>query len=183
FVAYFNEGIKPMPTSRLTLTVSAAVAVACAAPAHNASQTGGSAIPEALARFKARSGGERWDRVSGIAQSGTIAVGGLSGSIEIVQDALTGRSASHFALGPGTGAQGFDGKVRWQQDFGGEVATLDAPEALAEARTTAWLTAFGYWYPQRGGASVAAPEKRSEGGRRFRFLAGAPPRAAPRARG
>jgi len=163
-----------MPASRLTLTASAAVAVACAAPTHSERQVGGSEIPEALARFKARSGGERWDHVSGIAQSGTIALGGLSGSIEIAQDALTGRSVSRFALGPGTGAQGFDGKVRWQQDFGGEVATLDAPEALAEARTTAWLTAFGYWYPQRGAATWSAMEDRSDAGRRFRVIVATP---------
>ena len=163
-----------MPASRLTLTASAAVAVACAAPTHSERQAGRSEIPEALARFKARSGGERWDHVSGIAQSGTIALGGLSGSIEIAQDALTGRSVSRFALGPGTGAQGFDGKVRWQQDFGGEVATLDAPEALAEARTTAWLTAFGYWYPQRGAATWSAMEDRSDAGRRFRVIVATP---------
>ena len=163
-----------MSASRLTLTASAAVAVACAAPTHSERQAGGSEIPEALARFKARSGGERWEHVTGIAQSGTIALGGLSGSIEIARDALTGRSVSRFALGPGTGAQGFDGKVRWEQDFGGEVATLNAPEALAEARTTAWLAAFGYWYPQRGAAAWSAMEDRSDAGRRFRVIAATP---------
>ena len=68
-----------MPASRWTLTACAATAVACAAPTHSAKQTGGSEIPEPLARFKERSGGERWDRISGLSQSGTIAVGGLSG--------------------------------------------------------------------------------------------------------
>jgi len=64
-----------MPASRLTLTASAAVAVACAAPTHNASQTGGSEVPEALARFKSHSGGERWDRVSGISSHAPMSCG------------------------------------------------------------------------------------------------------------
>jgi predicted aspartyl protease len=106
-----------------------------------------------LARFKAATGGSAWDAVTSLELRGTLSAGGLSGPLAVVQDARTGRSVSRYSLGSLQGAEGFDGKTGWQQDPGSESVALDAPEAVATARTQAWLAALAYWYPARGAAT------------------------------
>src|SRR5215475_2086800 len=109
-----------------------------------------------LAQSKQASGGAAWDAKKTIHASGTVATGGLSGDITIVQDLATGRSSDQYKLGPVTGADGYDGKVGWTRDPGGEIAALDAPEAVRRAKSGAWLDAHAYWYPDRIKASYGA---------------------------
>src|SRR5690349_14266405 len=80
-----------------------------------------------LARWKAASGGARWDAVKSVRTDGTLGAGGLSGAFDAVQDVAGGRSNDHYKLGPIEGADGYDGAVAWSRDPGGEVAALDAP--------------------------------------------------------
>ncbi|MEO8669822.1 MAG: aspartyl protease family protein [Tahibacter sp.] len=102
-----------------------------------------------LAQFKEVSGGERWDNVASLQESGTILAGGLSGKFESTREVITGRSVSEHALGSFRGGAGYDGSSAWQRGPGGEIVVLDAPEAKRRARSQAWLDARGYWYPQR----------------------------------
>src|SRR5690349_7131682 len=74
-----------------------------------------------MARFKAASGGVAWDRVKTLHATGTLAAGGMSGEVVVVQDLQTGRSADAYKLGTIEGADGFDGKLAWTRDPGGEV--------------------------------------------------------------
>jgi hypothetical protein len=127
-----------------------------------------------LARWKAASGGARWDAVKSVRTDGTLGAGGLSGAFDAVQDVAGGRSNDHYKLGPIEGADGYDGRVAWSRDPGGEVAALDAPEAKRRARSQAWLDARGYWYPARIGASYAKPETRELDGRRYDVLVATP---------
>ncbi|GAA0711218.1 aspartyl protease family protein [Dokdonella soli] len=120
-----------------------------------------------FARYKAASGGERWDSVKSQRMTGTLTAGGLSGAFEALQDLSTGRSSDHYQLGPVEGADGYDGKVGWSRDPGGEVAALDAPEAKRRARSQAWLDARGYWYPARIGARYGKMASRELEGRRY----------------
>ncbi|MBA8887638.1 hypothetical protein FHW12_001852 [Dokdonella fugitiva] len=127
-----------------------------------------------LARWKAASGGARWDVVKSVRTDGTLGAGGLSGAFDALQDVAGGRSNDHYKLGPIEGADGYDGTVAWSRDPGGEVAALDAPEAKRRARSQAWLDARGYWYPARFGASYAKPETRELDGRRYDVLVATP---------
>lgn len=120
---------------------------------------------DVFARYKAASGGERWDRVEALRAEGTLKAGGLEGAYDATVDVATGRSVSHYVLGPIDGAQGYDGLVAWSRDPGGEVARRDAPEALRAARSQAWLDARGYWHPERHPATTSAPERRTHEGR------------------
>src|SRR5262249_34597136 len=101
-----------------------------------------------LARAKTASGGVRWDAVRSWRGEGTVTSGGLSGEFRAMVDVAGGRSADHYRLGPVDGADGYDGRLAWEQDPGGEVAALDAPEAVRRARSQAWLDARAYWFPQ-----------------------------------
>ncbi|MEO5625866.1 MAG: aspartyl protease family protein [Dokdonella sp.] len=124
---------------------------------------GGAQADEAanlFAHSKAASGGVHWDALKSMQEHGTLTAGGLSGTFEATQDLASGRSSDHYKLGPVEGADGYDGKVAWQRDPGGEVAALDAPEAVQRARSQAWLDARGYWYPQRIAATYGKVESR-----------------------
>lgn len=112
----------------------------------------GAAAPETaddgaslVARFLQASGGSggRWDAADAIRVDGTISAGGLSGAISSVDDTRTCRSVSHYTLGPVQGAEGYDGKVAWRQDPGGEVVAVDAPDAREKAVTAAWMVCLG----------------------------------------
>jgi hypothetical protein len=102
-----------------------------------------------FARFKAASGGAQWDDVRSLQEQGALIVGGLSGEFHATRDVLTGRSSSRHTMGSMQGAGGYDGHAAWRRGPGGEIAVLDAPEAMRRARSQAWLDARGYWYPQR----------------------------------
>jgi len=95
---------------------------------------------------RAAVGGAAWDRVQALESHGTISVGGMTGTAELLEDVVTGRSRTTLAVGPLRQAEGWDGRVAWETGDGGEVTTLDAPAAIAFARTTAWLTRRGYFH-------------------------------------
>lgn len=129
---------------------------------------------DVFARFRQASGGARWDAISSLRMEGVIGAGGMSGTFEATQDLASGRSSSHYTLGPIEGAEGYDGRIGWSRDPGGEVAVLDAPDAKRRARSQAWLDARGYWYPQRIAASFAKPESRMLDGRRCDVVVATP---------
>lgn len=141
----------------------------CYAPALAAPDTNA-----VFSKFKEASGGSRWDSVRTLRRAGTLSAGGLSGEIQVTQDVLTGRSIEEYTLGPIAGASGYDGRIGWSRTPGGEVATLDAPEAVRRTRTGAWLNALGYWYPLRGAATYAAPETREREGKRYDVVVATP---------
>lgn len=115
-------------------------------------------------RSRAAAGGDAWGAVAALESSGTVATGGLEGRIVSLERLADGRSIARFELGPVRGAQGYDGRAAWSQDPGGEVAVLDAPEAVAQARSEAWLAARGYWFPERLGARWGAPRRTAHDG-------------------
>ncbi len=123
-----------------------------------------------LAQYKSASGGVAWDGVKTLHMRGTLSTGGLSGDVSIVQDLASGRSADSYKLGSVEGADGYDGKLSWERDPGGEVAAQDTPEAVRRARTQAWLDAHAYWYPQRIAATFGAVADRDLDGRRYRVI-------------
>ncbi|WP_114693274.1 aspartyl protease family protein [Mizugakiibacter sediminis] len=153
-------------TTMRLLAAAAALLLAAAACAEDAGAL--------LARYKAASGGARWDAVQAIASRGTLRAGGLSGPIATLEDLRGGRHASRYTLGRLEGADGYDGRTAWEQDPGGEVARLDGAEAMARARTEAWLTARAYWYPQRGAARYGAVTTREADGRRYAVVEATP---------
>jgi len=127
-----------------------------------------------LARYKAVSGGARWDTVRTLQVTGTGSSGGLSGAWRATQDLVTGRSSDAYKLGPIDGADGYDGTYAWRRDPGGEIAVLDAPSILRHACSQAWLNARAYWYPSRITASYGAIEQRRLDGHRYQVVKATP---------
>lgn len=166
---------------RLLLTGGVSLLLACSHGA--ASPPGGAERPAdaaaAFARFKAVTGGARWDEVTALQSRGVLAAAGLTGPLESVQDVRTGRSVLRYRLGQLEGADGFDGTDAWRKDPGGEVTVVDAPEAKRLARAEAWLASLGYWYPSRGPAAFGAVRTREEQGARFQLVEVTPAEATP----
>lgn len=127
-----------------------------------------------FARDKAASGGARWDAVATLETTGTLLAGGLDGTFHTVQDLAGLRSVTRYELGPVKGAEGYDGTQGWSRDPGGEVATLDAPEARRRARSQAWLETRSYWYPARLPAHFGKFEWRELDGRRYAVIEATP---------
>ena len=153
----------------LALTVS--LLLAGAAQAEDASTL--------IARFKEASGGAAWDRAKTLHATGTLAAGGMSGEVTLVQDFETGRSADAYKLGPIEGADGYDGKLAWTRDPGGEVAALDTPDAKRRARSQAWLDARAFWYPARIKATYGPVADRETDGKHFRVIEATPDAGDP----
>jgi hypothetical protein len=116
-------------------------------------------------RSRAAAGGDGWLAVVAVASSGTVATGGLDGRLESLERLADGHSVARFDLGPVRAAQGFDGRAAWSQDPGGEVAAQDSPDAVAQARSEAWIAARGYWFPDRLGARWGVPRRVEREGR------------------
>ena len=128
-----------------------------------------------LARYKAASGGTLWDAVKTLQLTGTTSSGGLDGAWRATLDLETGRSSDAYRLGPFDNADGYDGRVVWRRDPGGEVAVLDAPNSLRHARSQAWLDAHAYWYPSRISVShYGKVEQHRLGGHRYAVVKAAP---------
>jgi len=130
-------------------------------------------------RFKAASGGAIWDGVHSLQSVGTVKAGGLNGEFHMTQDLLTGRSSESYKAGPIDGAQGYDGKRSWEREPGSEVAVHDDPEAIRRARSSAWVDAHGYWYPQRIAAVYGKVEIRELEGKRYSVIEATPDKGDP----
>jgi len=128
-------------------------------------------------RALAAAGGARWDSVAAIETTATLEVGGMTGTVESVEDVRTGRSRTTATLGGMVTGEGFDGAAAWQQTVGGEVVVLDAPSAIQLAATTRWLTARGYF--RATGARYRSLAAATVGGRQLEGVEAAPPGGAP----
>src|ERR1051325_6337212 len=133
-------------------------------PAPAASQLDAAAL---LARFKEVTGGAAWDAIHAMHTSGTVETGGLHGTFDIWEELGTGRGTGRFALGPMSGAEGFDGNAPWSQDAKGEVTIQRGEEALEAARNEAYRTTLAWWYPERWPAERRRLDDRREGERIF----------------
>src|SRR5512137_2108939 len=91
-----------------------------------------------LARAKQASGGAAWDGITSIHTKVKLSAGGMTGTAESWEDVATGRTYGSFALGPVTGAQGFDGKVLWAQDSSKQVRVDDSEDARLGALNEAY---------------------------------------------
>jgi predicted aspartyl protease len=134
-------------------------------------------LPAPLARFHAVSGGARWDAVTTIETTSTIAVGGLTGTVASLEDARTGRYKSAVQLGGTVTGDGFDGTASWQQAMGGEVVTPDAPEAVRLAVNARWFATRGYF--RATGARYRERGDRTLGDRRLHVIEATPEGGAP----
>ncbi|HUJ60212.1 MAG TPA: aspartyl protease family protein [Kofleriaceae bacterium] len=158
------------------------VAAACSHPAPPASPAAPLAAPGGLpplvAAFRDATGGAAWDGLHGLSTRATVSIGGMTGTSETIEDIPSGRSRSAIHLPALDQADGFDGTTAWERAPGGEVAIQDAPDAVARARTDAWMTRHAMFHP--GGARYRELGVRDDThGVHYRVLEATPDGGAP----
>jgi hypothetical protein len=132
-----------------------------------------------LARVKRASGGAAWDRITSTHATVVLETGGLEGTADSLEDVLTGRSVSHFQLGPLSGAGGFDGTTVWSQDASKQVRIEEGGEAREAAANDAYRSALGYFYPERWPAQLEYEGEKTDGGRAFLVVRATPKGGRP----
>ncbi|MGY5943917.1 aspartyl protease family protein [Stenotrophomonas forensis] len=132
-----------------------------------------------LAQARAASGGEHWQSIQQLQAEGEQSVGGLQGRWHLSQDVRTGRYVEQAQLGTFAVAQGFDGRLSWRRDYGGEVGLLDGTVPRRTARTQSWLTTRGYWSSAYPASRFAGPRGGIHNGQRYDVLSTTPEGADP----
>lgn len=125
---------------------------------------------DVVAAMKKESGGAAWDQVATLYTVSAIKSGGLTGTQDEWDDALTGRYSVSSALGPAPQRDGYDGTQVWSQDENGRSRYVAATDDVQAARSMAYRVSFGYWFPARSPGSVSYLRRASENGRGFDVL-------------
>jgi predicted aspartyl protease len=127
-----------------TNTLALALLAACGATPHAPAAPAGPTLPPVLAAARAAAGGDAWDHVQVIASTNTIDLGGMHGTVDSLEDVSTGRNTAAVHLGSLEQSDGFDGNRPWEVTTGGEAQIYDGPDAVARARTAAWMVRRGW---------------------------------------
>jgi predicted aspartyl protease len=154
-----------MRTALATFTFAAlAAAPALAAPGAD----------EVLAANKAATAGSAWDSKAVLKTEYAYSGQGMTGKVGSTADLKTPRFVDTMAVGPMTGAQGFDGTHGWAKDQSGTVTAQDGGDALPLAINEAYRDTNAWWQPDHGGAAIVSGGQKNDGGATFDVLTVAP---------
>lgn len=120
-----------------------------------------------LAEAKAASGGSAWDALGGWHESGIALVGDAQGSYDTWVDLHEFGMANHHLLGGAAQTRGFDGTTAWLVDGQGQLHRSQTPQDLAIARQGAYVSAWGFFFPDRFPAQRVFIGTASDGGADF----------------
>jgi Aspartyl protease/PDZ domain len=124
-------------------------------------------------------GEDHWTHLSIVKIKATLSTSNLHGSLETLFDAERGHYRNTQELGPASGADGFDGKVVWQQDDAGQTTLQGSEDSVRGAVNSAYQNARGYWHPERFHADIAFLRSQTEGENTFDVVSVAPQGGRP----
>jgi membrane-associated protease RseP (regulator of RpoE activity) len=146
---------------RHTLAILAVTAASISAPAYAASTAA-----DILAANKAASGGAVWDKNATLKEVYDYSGQGMTGKADTTFDLKTGHFLDSFAIGPVTGAQGFDGASAWGKDPSGTVTPQNGSGKVFSVNE-AYRDANLWWRADFGGAQVTLDAKKTDGGNTY----------------
>ena len=132
-----------------------------------------------LARSRAAMGGDALERVHGLYLTGAVDAVGVKGTIRQWFDLSAGTYAESQALGPLSGADGFDGRDAWVQDSSGIVHVDAGEQGRFLAIDQAYVASNRLWQPGHGGATLSLAGQQQDAGKQYDVLRVAPPDSAP----
>ena len=124
---------------------------------------------EILAANRAATGGDAWNRPA-MAVEMEYAGNGLTGKGYGTTDLRTGIFEQHYAIGPQTGANGYDGSHVWNKDNAGIVTLQEAADAVPLAINNAYRNANLWWTADHGGAAITADGSKTDNGATYDVL-------------
>ena len=95
---------------------------------------------------------------------------GLTGKAAGTTDLKTGAFEQHYAIGPQTGANGYDGAHVWNKDNSGIVTLQEAADSIPLAVNGAYRGANLWWAKDHAGAAITAAGQKSENGATYDVL-------------
>lgn len=104
---------------------------------------------------------------------------GLTGTADGTADLHDGRFAQHYAIGPQTGASGYDGTHVWARDNAGIVTLQEGGDSIPLAVNNAYRNANLWWRPDHGGATVVGDGEKTDGGTAYDVLTVTPKGGKP----
>lgn len=134
--------------------------------AHGAEARAATTKAEAvIAAAKLATGGTAWDKPQGCFEEGTHGDGSIVYRTRFSLHGYGMRVDS--ARGSNNRAMGFNGKARWQTAPDGKVVATSDPASLQEAIVTNYLSANGFFFPDRFPAKVEYLRSAKDGDRQF----------------
>ncbi|HEX4301268.1 MAG TPA: aspartyl protease family protein [Rhizomicrobium sp.] len=125
---------------------------------------------EVLKDNYAASGGDAWNGKAAMTQDFDYVGQGLTGHAAGTTDLRTGAFEQHFAVGPQTGANGYDGNKVWNKDNSGIVTIQDAADAIPLAVNSAYRGAGLWWKKDHGGAAIVSDGEKTDSGASYDVL-------------
>jgi len=128
------------------------------------------ASPDAiLAANRAATGGDAWNRGALVTEFDYVG-NGLTGKAAGTADLKTGAFEQHYAIGPQTGANGYDGSHVWTKDNAGIVTLQEGADSIPLAVNSAYRNANLWWRPDHGGATIVSDGTKSDNGASYDVL-------------
>ena len=124
---------------------------------------------EILAANRTATGGDAWNKPA-MAVEMDYAGNGLTGKGYGTTDLKTGIFEQHYAIGPQTGANGYDGAHVWNKDNAGIVTLQEAADAVPLAINNAYRNANLWWTQGHGGAAITADGSKTDNGATYDVL-------------
>jgi len=125
---------------------------------------------EVLGANKAATAGSAWDSRAVLKTEYAYSGQGMTGKVGSTADLKTPRFVDTMAVGPMTGAQGFDGTHGWAKDQSGTVTAQDGGDALPLAINEAYRNTNAWWQADHGGATIVAAGQKSDAGATYDVL-------------
>jgi Aspartyl protease len=130
-----------------TMTGATILATPAFAPHSGSTSPAAASTAGIVADLRAASGCAGWKALGTVEIDGTHAGDDLDGPYVQSIDTNDGRSVTHAIGRTFRSADGYDGAIPWSKDFSGGTNAMSAPEAVATARTDAWMNARGWCDP------------------------------------
>jgi hypothetical protein len=99
---------------------------------------------------------------------------GLSGTTKSLIDLKRGGFVDSFAIGPTSGANGYDGKEAWLKERSGTVTPQAGGDTLTLAVNEVYRDGNLWWRADRGGAKITDQGRKTENGTTYDVLTVAP---------
>ena len=154
---------------RISLTTLGACALA-ASVSYTTLAYAAPSVGEVLDANHSAMGGSAWDGKAALRAEYAYSGQGMTGKITSLDDLKDGYWTDSFAIGPATGANGFDGVHSWAKDPSSTVTLQDGGEQLPLAINEGYRRANFLWRSDRAGAAVVSDGEKTDGATVFDVL-------------